>query len=204
MLKERSAVSFDIDGVLVKRPIRAQSVALKPWDYNKPLSPDLKHPIYRADRTPQDHSLSFMEHRELQFITKRSVIPKATEIIESIQADIIIGNTGRSNSQEMVNLTNEQLRDGKIFDKLEYVNFKPDGVSPDESKYWTLMELQEMGYADITHYDDNAMTIRRLTLLLPKMKFVIVQDLTSGILFSRKEMKNFPNVTRIAKLVPFH
>jgi hypothetical protein len=55
-----------------------------------------------------------------------------------------------------------------------------------------------MGFTDITHYDDNARTIRRLAGALPDMRFVIVQDLTSGILFSKAEMEQYPNVARIA------
>jgi hypothetical protein len=199
MLKEKSAVSFDIDGVLVPR-FPFQLVAFQLWNLNRPLKPKLKHLIYARDKTPQDRPLSFQE----RFIAGRSVIPEAVEIIDQIQADIIIGNTGRSNSSSMVNLTNEQLLRGKILNKLDYVNFKPDGMSPDESKYWALRELIGKGYTNITHYDDNARTVKRLARLLPEVKFVIVQDLTSGILFSRKEMEKFPNVTRISKLVSLH
>lgn len=96
------------------------------------------------------------------------------------------------------------LNNGKIFDKLKYVNFKPSGISSEESKYWGLKELLEIGYTHITHYDDNARMIRRLAKVLPEIRFVIVQDLTSGILFSKSEMKRYPNVTRIAKLISFH
>jgi hypothetical protein len=204
MLKEKFAVSFDLDGVLIKRPIPAQFAAFKPWSYNKPLDLNSDYPICAIGKIPQNRPLSFIEKAELQFITKRSVIPEAAEIIDRIQADIIIGNTGRSNNSRMVNLTTEQLHRGKILNKLDYVNFKPDGMSPDESKYWALRELIGKGYTNIIHYDDNARTVKRLALLLPEVKFVIVQDRTSGILFSRKEMEKYPNVTRISNLLSLH
>lgn len=198
MPESKSAISFDFDGVLFPR-IPIQLEALKPWNYNKPLKP--KHsPIYMSDRIPQDRPLSSEEQAELRRHAKRFVKPEAAEIVRRTQADVKIGNTGRPNNLGMVNLTQDRLRQAGIQDEFKYIDFKPEGVISDESKYWGLAELISMGYTDIVHYDDNARTVKRLALVLPKVRFVIVQDLTSGILFSRSEMKKYPNVTRISNL----
>ncbi|MDP2585345.1 MAG: hypothetical protein Q8P29_00530 [Candidatus Levybacteria bacterium] len=198
MPEKKTAVSFDLDGVLFPR-IPIQLEAFKPWSYNKPLRP--KHnPIYIADRIPQNHPLSLLEQAVMQLHAKRFVKSNIAEKIRQIHADIKIGNTGRSNNLAMVNLTWERLRQGKVSDEFKYINFKPDGISSDESKYWGLVELKNMGYANVIHYDDSARTVKRLAKVLPDIRFVIVQDLTSGILFSRLEMQKYPNVARIAKL----
>lgn len=198
MIERRLAVSFDFDGVLFPR-IPAQSAALKPWENNIPLK--LKHngPIFMTERIPSDHPLSSYEQAEVRRHAKRAVKPEVIELVRRIQTAIIIGNTGRPNNTATVALTFDRLQQAGIRDKFDHIAFTPSGVGAEESKYWALLELIRMGYR-ITHYDDNARTVRRLAKALPCARFVIVQDLTSGFLFSRKEMKKYPNVTRIAKL----
>lgn len=196
MPEKRSAVSFDFDGVIFPR-IPIQLEVFKPWNYYKLLEP--KHTaICIADRIPKDRPLHPKEQAELQRHAKRLVKPEVAEIIRRILADIKIGNTGRPNHLAMVNITNARLKGGGIGHEFHYINFKPDEVSSDESKYWGLVELKGMGFTDIIHYDDNAGTVKRLARILPDVRFIIVQDLTSGLLFSTAEMQNYPNVARIA------
>lgn len=196
MIEKKPVASLDLDGVLFPR-IPVQLAVFQPWGWNKPLKPGSQ--IFMADRIPQDHPLSSRQRAELQGHAKRFVKPNMPEIIKRIQADIKIGNTGRPNYRGMVDMTWERLRQGEIANEFKYINFKPEGVSPDESKYWGLVELINKGYVNITHFDDNAITIKRLAKLLPLVQFVIVQDLTSGILFSKLEMRKYPNVTRTAE-----
>lgn len=195
-MTEKRAVSIDLDGFPFPRtPVQLD--ILKPWAYNAHLR--LKHnPVTRHDRMPVTQVLSRKDHFILNMHNPRQVRMEIAEIIHKMQADIKIGNTGRPNNQPMVDLTMQRLEEGNLLPDFEYVLFAPAGVSSDESKYWGLVELQAMGFTDIVHYDDNARTQRRLAEALPGMRFIIVQDLTSGILFPRSEMEKFPNVARIA------
>ena len=194
-IEERSTTSVDFDGVLFPR-IPAQLETLRPWSYNSRLK--LHVPITAENRIVQAHILSPAEESELRRHAGRDVKPEAGEMVRQIKAGLIVGNTGRPNHTEMVRLTEKKLREGRIRDRFADIAFRPEGVSSDESKYWKLVELRNAGYTDITHFDDNARTVKRLAKELPDMRFVIVQDLTSGLLFSRREMEKYPNVARIA------
>ncbi len=194
MLERKSAVSLDLDGVIFRRT-PAQQAVLQPWKYNSPLI--LNTPLAQVDRNPADRQhLSIGEQLELKTHPHRRINLPMADTIKGLDVDLLIGNTGRPNHPDMINITEKGLREGGI--NVAYINFKPEGVSSDESKYWGLVELQEMGYTDIVHYDDNARTVRRLAGALPDMRFVIVQDVTSSIIFSRKEMGKHANVARIA------
>lgn len=202
MIEGRKAISLDFDGVLFPRPTQVQwgglkSRVIKPWSYDEPFIP--KHaPITVDQRVPVNHPLSIFEKVNFIIHSKRRVRPEMAEFVKNTKAEAIFGNTGRPNHVLMVRMTRARLRQTRINKYIDDIFFKPEGVSSDESKYWALRQLLEMGFADITHYDDNALTVKRLAGALPQVRFVIVQDLTSGILFSRREMEKYSNVTRIA------
>ncbi|MDO8583070.1 MAG: hypothetical protein Q7R51_00895 [bacterium] len=197
MRERTSAVSYDLDGVIFQRVPFQFAAFLPSWMRKSILKP--KHaPITIDERETQFRRLSIAEKVELEFHNIRHVKPEATKMVNQTQADLKIGNTGRPNHEQMVRVTKRHLFESDIGHEFANVAFKPKGVSSDESKYWTLIELQRTGYTDIVHYDDNALTVKRLAKLLPQVRFIIVQDLTSGILFSKSEMKKYPNVARIA------
>lgn len=195
MSTHETAISYDLDGVLFPRP-PMQLEAVRFWSYNTPLIP--KHSaILRNDRTPIHRALSRGERAEVKRHIPRIVKPEMIPIVRAMNARLKVGNTGRPNYTEMVNLTNSRLSESGLLGKeIEYVLFKPDGVSSDESKFWGIIELQSLGF-EVTHYDDNARTVKRLASALPNAKFVVVQDLTSDLLFSRIEMEQCPNVARV-------
>jgi hypothetical protein len=200
MSERNVAASMDLDGVFFSR-IPAQMDVLKPWNYNEPLTISNGF-IAHYQRIARPGELTWHEKAEVRGHAKRKIKPEALAMLDQMDADMIIGNTGRPNNQEMVTMTEQKLEEagvsigeGKTF---EYVLFKPPGYSSDESKYWGLQELLDEGYNNVYHYDDNAATVKRLAKQLPRVKFVIVQDLSSGILFSRAEMKQYNNVARIA------
>ena len=193
-LPGKLAVSLDFDGPVFPR-FPAQLEVLRPWNYGKPLS--LHSPIRWEDRLPEERPLTRGEFNEITRHAKRAVKPEVAYLIN--QTDVpIFGNTGRYNHISMVTVTLRELEKAGIRDKFVDVLFKPHGVESDEGKYWGIREMKDKGYTNIVHYDDNARTVRRLAQALHDVRFVIVQDLTSGILFSLKEMKKFPNVARIA------
>lgn len=196
MAERAKAVSLDLDGVVFGGKPPVQTAVFTPWKNNRPFVPEHKQ-FTHADRVVKSHSLSPLEWLELQLHARRPVKPEFAAIVERMQADAIFGNTGRPNHESMVNLTREKLQEVGIAEYFEEIFFKPKGIRSDESKYWALKELVERGF-DVVHYDDNARTVKLLAGALPDVRFVIVEDLSSGILFSRREMESHPNVARIA------
>jgi hypothetical protein len=194
-VEKRSAVSLDLDGVVFPR-FPAQLAALKPWEYRKPLVPG--NPITPEHRVPvADPLVEEGYKKDFQRHANRAVKPEAIPFVRSLNTDALFGNTGRHNNQTWIEMTFDRLQEAGILDRFEHVYFKPEEWESDEGKYWALQDIKEKGYRFI-HYDDNARTVRRLAPHFPDDKFVVVQDLTSGILFSRKEMEKNPNVARIA------
>ncbi|MBI4097132.1 MAG: hypothetical protein HY428_01835 [Candidatus Levybacteria bacterium] len=196
MVERAQAVSLDLDGVVFGGRIPIQTAVFTPWKYNRPFVPEHKQ-VTLADRVVMSDTLSPIEWLELQLHARRSVKPEFAAIVERMQADAIFGNTGRPNHEQMVKLTREKLQEAGIAGYFRDIYFKPDGVRSEESKYWALTELVERGF-DVVHYDDNARTVKLLAGALPHVRFVIVGDLSSGLLFSRREMESYPNVARIA------
>lgn len=196
MLEQRPVVSWDFDGVLFRR-FPAQTAVFNRFAYHSSLARKDK-PIFWLDRWPTKHSLSGKEISELNRHIGRPIRPEIAGVIRRMTEHMHVGNTGRPNNRPMIMHTIERLLDAGLAGVFDHIYFKPEGVEPDESKYWALVELRTIGHTNITHYDDNARTVRRLAEELRDIRFVIVQDLTSGILFSRKEMQKFPNVARIA------
>ena len=196
MLEQRPVVSWDFDGVLFRR-FPAQTAVLNPFAYRSPLTRKGK-PIFWLDRWSAKHSLSRREISELNRHTKRPIRPGIAGVIRRMTECMHVGNTGRPNNRPMIMHTKDRLLDAGLAGLFDHIYFKPEGVESDESKYWALVELRTIGHTNITHYDDNARTVRRLAEEFHDMRFVIVQDLTSGILFSRREMQDYPNVARVA------
>ena len=97
----------------------------------------------------------------------------------------------------MVSVTEIRLEEGGVKYLFDDIKFKPEGMSSDEGKYWRFVVIKKNG-GRFRHYDDNAKFIKDMAPLFPDDEFVIVEDLTSGLLFSKKEMDKNPNVTRIA------
>lgn len=181
---EKIAASTDLDGFVFPEVLGLLR-KLNSLSHNK-LFELKRNPSCTEDSALKNRRLSLREQAELIYIRKRSVIPEAAETLKRIQADVIIANTGRSDNPEMVALTIEQLRRGGILDTFESINFKPNGISPYESKYRVLKQLAEKGYTKIIHYDDKETAIS-LAKKLPDVQFIIP---TSGILFSRSKIKN--------------
>ena len=196
MAEIKTAASIDFDGVLFPR-IPAQLDAFRPWTWNHPLELPLSRGMDFTNPPVRTGELTKKEERELRSHSKRNVKPEAVEFVHNLEADIKVGNTGRSNTQQMVEMTRERLNTAGLLTDFNRIRFKPKGMSSDESKYWGLADLQLMGVEDAVHYDDNALLQKKLAKLFPKMRFVVVQDLSSGVLFSKAEMAEYPNVARI-------
>lgn len=191
--------SFDLDGLLFTTQHNIQLGAIKGFLLKgiKVYRPPEQIPtVIRAiDETPVS---SWTEKLSLYFHSKRKVKTGVPEFLHMRQTDKY-GNTGRSNKRAWVEMTEHALDAGKIRHYLLDVFYKPYGMSSTVSKGAALYELCKT-YERVRHYDDNPADVLRLAPLLPSVEFVVVEDKSAGVLFSRVEMSQYPNVTRIAYL----
>ena len=206
MSEIRKIGSVDLDGVAFKRwpgiQVGGLAAWAQPWSYNNPHMPTLVQSTFVrfADAGEatlrEDPVASTQEKFFLWLHQQRSVDRRVAELLQRENFDLVVGNTGRPDKRAWVDMTMEGLAAGGFAGIFDGVYFKPKGASSEDTKYSTLYRMLHEGH--VTHYDDNAQTVKRLAPLLPEVDFVIVQDITSGILFSAAEMRRNPNVTRIA------
>ena len=129
----------------------------------------------------------------------REVPPWVREAIEQVRDADFYGNTGRSNKKPWVRMTREILRKGGILKRFRRIFFKPDGVSTKVSKAAGVGEIKKRHPKGI-HVEDNPEDGLFIAGLYPDVQVLIVQDLTTGVLYSEKETRRFPNAKRVATL----
>lgn len=192
------AESYDLDGVVFKRQIPLQFNALKKLllngnsIYNPPELPEIFRDVRISDE------LSVQESLSLYFHSKR---PLKSGIVEYMahRSTVKFGNTGRLNKLAWKEMTLASLQRQGVSQLFEDVFFRYEGIKTIQSKGAVLRMLSEE-YPRLTHYDDNPADVLGLAKLLPEVQFVIVQDLSTGMLLSRAEMTEYPNVRRVASL----
>lgn len=197
-MRER-AESYDLDGVVIdRRPLVGQFGAIGDFllkgaiIYEPPTIPDVPRFIREAGvGSPKEAVVLF-------FHSIRAVKRGVKEFVENSGADKY-ANTGRSNKRPWVEMTSRVLSRGGILKQFEDVFFKPEGFKTIESKGAAIAELRKR-YERVRHYDDNPADVLGLAKVFPDVDFVIVQDLSTGLLLSRTEMSEYPNVQRIAVL----
>ncbi len=108
----------------------------------------------------------------------------------------IYGNTGRSSRGPWVNMTMASLERHGVLDYFLDVFFKPEGFKTRDSKINAVAKLRER-YERVVHFDDNPEDALPMAELFPDVKLVIVQDKSTGLLYSREEALRYHNVTRV-------
>lgn len=198
--KPRKVASIAIDGVIFERfPMQMPEVFKRiftPSKYNLSFTPRFAQAP--QERWPQEEINPKQEKEALSY-GKRRVRNGAREFLIGLSNEDfeIVGNTERHNDSSMINVTKARLSMGDVSSFFKKIRFRLDGISPNESKYWFFKTLEEKGIK-FCHYDDDAQFIRQMATLFPNDEFVIVENLTSGLLFSRKEMKEYRNVKRVS------
>ncbi len=194
----KEADSFDIDGLLVTRPITIQGDSL--WRYarhgvamyNRKLTiPDIDRTVVTGQRLPMKEVVSYYFHRG------RDLKPGALEYIRRRES-AKFGNTGRKNRPHMVNLTWDQLTSQGI-DQLEDIYFTPPGTENLISKGAAINSLLQE-YSHVTHYDDDPYTLLLLARHFPAVDFVLVQDHSTALLLAKVDLSEYPNVTVVENL----
>ena len=195
------AYSFDLDGVIFGRiPLQTNAVIKKIIHGDSSFSSPGEIPQFNRELAPRSTKISTRIKEGFQI--GRRVKPGAREFIRLLHetdGDDIYGNTGRKFRENCLQYTRESLEKGGVLDYFTDLFMTPEGVSGVISKAQALEQLSER-YDYVTHFDDDASLVRKLSPRFPNIEFVLVQDLTSGILFSEEEMLNYPNVRRIACL----
>ncbi len=197
--KDLPVISFDLDGVVFPRigiQIGALWAYAKFLTYNKRYEPKREH--LTSDERKVNKNPSLFQRLDTLRQGRRKVTPAFVRMFESMDIAASFGNSGRPFYEDMANKTIERLDEAGIGKDFSEAFFKPvDMKSSDETKYWALKDLIDQKFTNIYHFDDNARTIKRLSALLPEVKFVLFEDYTSSILYSRKEMEKTSNVARI-------
>ncbi len=190
--------SFDLDGVIIGRPgIQAKAL----WEFSRKGN-EIYNPPVHIPHVPRNirggvifspsEMISFNAHKG------RHIIPGVKEFLARRNTNKY-GNTGRSNKKSWVEMTRNTLRDGEVLEQFQDIFFKPPGTKTIISKGAGIQQLREQ-YGYVTHYDDNPADVLGLAAYFPDVDFIIVQDWTTGILFSRIELNNYPNVRRVSQL----
>ena len=194
----KEALSLDLDGVVVARiPFQWSAV---PRLLNRPpldFSPPTDVPI--IDRTIVEQRLGLKDHinyiRHSMPVRReaRQVIPELAQTMD------IYGNSGRVNTSTWVEKADAAFKRAGIKDHFKGVYFKPPGTRGLLSKMAAVTELREK-YDSVTHVDDNPQDALPIARAFPDVKVVILQDLSTGLLVSMKELQQYPNVRRVARL----
>ena len=118
---------------------------------------------------------------------------------------VVFGNTGRPNKRPWINMTYDTLYRGGVDHLFKEIFFRPHGVTGTKGKGAAILSLLEQGYDKVRHTDDDPVVIYSLASFFdqkhyPNVSFVLKQDLSAGILMSRRLAKQYPNVSYIAEL----
>lgn len=194
----KEAVSLDLDGVVIGRiPFQwaAASRLLKrpPLDFSPPTE------IPTVDRTIANRNLSFKD-RINYFRHSMPVTREAKQVIPQLAQTVdIYANSGRVNTSAWSDKADRTLARAGIRDHFKGIYLKPLGTRGLVSKIAAVRELREM-YDKVTHVDDNPLDALPIAKAFPDVEVVILQDLSTGLLVSMRELQEYPNVRRVARL----
>lgn len=196
------ALSLDLDGVVYKRPpIQTMGLAMylrRGSSIYEAIDPI---PTYELSEIARDSSPSLRKRLFRATLARRQVPIDVRNTLRALDqmddAPDIYGNTGRIYDERMVALTDQTLESGGIDLCIQRVYYRPPGLSTRESKLAVVAMLRQK-YGHVTHVDDNPADGLPIAATFPDVNVVILQDLTTGILFARGEIEQFPNARRVA------
>lgn len=130
---------------------------------------------------------------------RRKVYPGVREELDRLATEgtDIYGNTGRSHRGPWVDVTEETLHRGGVLGYFKDIAFTPDGVKTAVSKVHRLAQLTQL-YDEVEFDEDDPRTVRFVAERLPSVKINWIQYGATGLLVSRQEVEQFPNVRRVA------
>ncbi|MEK7570725.1 MAG: hypothetical protein AAB553_00490 [Patescibacteria group bacterium] len=126
-------------------------------------------------------------------------------MLELAKADGIdnFGNTGRVNKRIWVDMSYATLVAGKIADLFEDTFYTPLDMPAAVSKAVGIKELRQH-YSEVSHFDDDPRTVAYLATLFPEVTIYLLQYGSTGLLYSKAELDQLPNLRRIGMLQKSH
>lgn len=200
MTEKKRALILDLDGVVVGKP----TPFLKTLARYAIHGSKLFEPPAEIKGVPERFNsvLNPLEWLLLKATARRKVTEEARSYLETQsktgEIDIYV-NTGRPNKKPWVNATIRTLDKGRVLPYLEDVVFKSSRIQAEIAKAVNAKSISQ-GYEHIVIVDDNPLDALMIAKFLPEAEVIILQSLTGGILFSRVEHQNYPNVRRVASL----
>src|SRR3989338_8791479 len=201
-LSSRARV-FDFDDTLIGREVFTRVSGLVMGRIRPHRSPNLT--ITDISQLSLNHNRvdtpinSLIERISFEFHARRNVYPGVVGAFEKLVADgtDIYGNTGRSHKAHWVDMTEETLHRGRVAEYFRGVFYTPDGVRTAVSKAHALLGLAEQ-YEEVEFDDDDPRTARFIAKLFPNIKVNLIQHGSTGLLVSRSELDELPNLKRVA------
>lgn len=191
----KEADSLDIDGFLVNRQIALQAGAIKARVHDGVMMYDRPLVIPQVERCVDSTEIQFpKEAISFFFHSKRGIRKGVVEQLNQRDTDKY-GNTGRSNKQQWVDMTWQQLNASEL-EGLQDIFFTPQGVKTVVSKGAGIQELLSK-YDHVTHFDDDPLTVLLLAKHFKEVDFVLVEDLSAGYLLHGVDWKDYSNVRRV-------
>lgn len=197
-LRRDIGLSLDMDGVTMSRfPFQYKAVRdliLKgKRAFDPPSSiPDIQRTIQYKSKMSLGEEISYRAHE------KRKLKNGAKEFIEeAFEEATIYGNTGRAAKRKFVDATEISLQNVDVLKYFRGIYYKPEKMWAVKSKAEAIKRLKKV-HKLVIHVDDDPQTVFALAQLFPDVQFIIMQDLSTGILYSFAESKKYKNVKRVA------
>ncbi|MBI4079470.1 MAG: hypothetical protein HY429_04220 [Candidatus Levybacteria bacterium] len=139
------------------------------------------------------------ERISFEFHARRKVYSGVEHEFKKLVAEgtDIYGNTGRSHKGQWVDMTEQTLHRGGVAEYFKEIFYTPDGVITAVSKAHALLKLTEL-YKDVEFDDDDPRTARFIAKMFPYITVNLVQHGPAGLLVSRSELDELPNLRRVA------
>jgi len=199
----KNARVFDFDDTIIRRETVTHLSGLVIGKLRAPHSPIVtSEDIERLDLNHSPVSTLITGLREktsLRVHALRKVYPGIKKEFEKLTAEgtDIYGNTGRSSKKEWVDMTEDTLQRGGVIDYFKRIFYTPDGTKAIISKAHAIDSLTRQ-YDQIEYYEDDPRTALFIARLFPHVNVNLVQYGLTGLLASKTELSQFPNLKRVA------
>lgn len=191
------AISWDVDGVLVRR-IPFQGGAFWPLGRERKYASPQTLPV--IDRESCSYRYTLWEELTEPLHRLRPLNPDAPETLARLKEAGVINfiNTGRPFSLDWMNLTKTQLKALMPFVEEAFFCPKELGVRTAFSKAEAVDRLRR-DYR-VAHVDDNPNDALPIAGFFPDVDVFLVRDYSTKLMVSRKILKRFPNVKIIKRI----
>lgn len=197
-MRKEQALSLDFDGVVFDRiPFQWSAiprlVKRHPIDFSPPQEIPVLHRSTSTRRSTVTERFNRWRHSMPVKKDMDVLIPRLFRDWD------IYGNSGRLNHFLWTEKTRLALKEAQILPYFTNIFYKPEDAKGLVSKLAAVGELRET-YGRVTHVDDNPQDAIPIAIRFPDVLVVILEDRSTGLLVSMKELQKYPNVRRVAQI----